>query len=297
MAPMRLCWHLFNWMVPRLLTSMGKSLQLDGAQETVNIDGNISSTGWCPGDCVNINCKFSSTGWCPGDYVNINGKISSTGCLPEDFVHLTVWKISSTGWLPGDYVHISLKNLSNWMASRRLCSHQFEKSLQLDGSQATMFTSVCKISSTGWLPEDCSHQFEKRLLLDGSKERGDCSHQFVKRLLLDGSQEGWTYYAATHRTAGPAHQQESYSSLILSCSVSSTEVACSFSLGIDWNRRVASIHEDRMWLPQWLDWEMITYTKISLERVNARDRNKEEEEGQETGLSWVHIHIRMSFTG
>ena len=73
-----------------MLTSMGKSLQLDGAQETVNIDGKISSTGWCPGDCVNINCKFSSTGWCPGDYVNISGKISSAGCLPEDFVHLTV---------------------------------------------------------------------------------------------------------------------------------------------------------------------------------------------------------------
>ena len=31
------------------------------------------------------------------------------------------------------------------------------------------------------------------------------------------------------------------------------------------------IHEDGMWLPQWLNWKTVTYTKISPKMVNPRD--------------------------
>ena len=42
-------------------------------------------------------------------------------------------------------------------------------------------------------------------------------------------------------------------------------------------------HKDRMWLPLWLDWKMVTYAKISQKMVNPRDKagNAQEEEEEE----------------
>ena len=38
-----------------------------------------------------------------------------------------------------------------------------------------------------------------------------------------------------------------------------------------------SIHEDGMWLPEWLDWKTVTYAKISPKNGESRDKAREQE--------------------
>ena len=56
-----------------------------------------------------------------------------------------------------------------------------------------------------------------------------------------------------------------------------------------------TIHEDGMWLPQWLDSEMVTYAKISPRMVNPRDTAGErEEEEEEEDLTTGYFDINSS---
>ena len=59
-----------------------------------------------------------------------------------------------------------------------------------------------------------------------------------------------------------------------------------------------TIHEDGMWLPQWLDWNMVTYAKISPKMVNLRDiaRENRRQRRHITSVSmWPHIKLSKHF--
>ena len=55
-------------------------------------------------------------------------------------------------------------------------------------------------------------------------------------------------------------------------------------------RLARNIHEDGMWVPPWLEWKMVTYTKISPKMLNARDiAGNSEEESKDVGMTEMTI--------